>query len=159
MQGKLLYRIIPFSVSKTFTKKKSTDTNKQCMQLLIWQWKSPAVTSYIVSSPCKRLFPALILRRLKAFKIKFKIQLNNAAVSALNHNSVTFASLSSIYATQFGNQKRNLEAKNSQICGGEKHARLQFHQNKLSEISILWVSVIAISNKSLLILRPAQPMM
>lgn len=120
MEGKLLYRIIPFSVSKTFTKKKSTDTNKQCMQLLIWQWKSPAVTSYIVSSPCKRLFPALILRRLKAFKIKFKIQLNNAAVSALNHNSVTFASLSSIYATQFGNQKRNLEAKNSQVWGGRK---------------------------------------
>lgn len=92
------------------------------MQFLVWQWKSPAVTCYIVSSPCKRLFPALILRRLKAFKIK--IQLNNAAV--INHNNVTFSSLSSIYATQFGNQKRNFEAKNSQIWGGgkKKHARL-----------------------------------
>lgn len=78
----------------------------------------PAVTCYIVSSPCKRLFPALILRRLKAFKIKLKIQLNNAAVSTLNHNNVTFSSLSSIFATQFGNQKRNLEAKNSQIWVG-----------------------------------------
>lgn len=93
--------------------------------------ESPAVTCYIVSSPCKRLFPALILRRLKAFKIKLKIQLNNAAVSTLNHNNVTFSSLSSIYATQFGNQKRNLEAKNSQIWGGGKHTRLQFHQYKL----------------------------
>lgn len=82
--------------------------------------ESPAVTCYIVSSPCKRLLPALILRRLKAFKIKLKIQLNNAAVSTLNHNNVTFSSLSSIYATQFGNQNRNLEAKNSQIWGGGK---------------------------------------
>lgn len=74
--------------------------------------ESPAVTCYIVFLPCKRLFPALILRGFKAFKIKLKIQLNNAAVSALNHNNVTFSSLSSIYATQFGNEKRNLEAKN-----------------------------------------------
>lgn len=89
------------------------------MQFLIWQLKFCS-NLYIVFLPCKRLFPALILRGLKAFKIKLKIQLNNDAVSALNHNNVTFSSLSSIYATQFGNQKRNLEAKNSQIWGGEK---------------------------------------
>lgn len=89
---------------KNFYQKKGTDSNKQCIH-------------YIVSSPCKRLFPALILRHLKAFKIKLKIQLNNAAASTLNHNNVTFSSLISIYATQFGNQKRNLEAKNSQIWG------------------------------------------
>lgn len=123
MQGKLLYRIIPFSMLKNLRKKKSTDTNKQCMQLLIWQWKSPAVTCYIVSSPCKRLFPAFILRHLKALKIKLKIQLNNAAVSTFNHNSVTFSSLSSTYATQFGNQKRNLEAKNSRSWRGGETCR------------------------------------
>lgn len=164
MQGKLLYRIFPFSMSNIFTKN-STDANKQCMQFLIWQWKSPAVTCYIVSSPCKRLFPALILRHLKAFKIKLKIQLNNAAVSTLNHNNVTFSSLSSIYATQFGNQKKNLEAKNSQIWGGKNIPDFSFTRRSFvtcheefryfDSVSICY----CISNKSPLILSLAQPMM
>lgn len=92
--------------------------------------ESPAVACYIVSSPCKRLFPALILEHLKAFMIKLKIQFNNAAVSTLNHN-VTFSSLSSIYATQFGNKRETLKPRIHRSGGGKKHARLQFHHNKL----------------------------
>lgn len=80
--------------------------------------ESPAVACYIVSSPCKRLFPALILEHLKAFMIKLKIQFNNAAVSTLNHN-VTFSSLSSIYATQFGNKREILKPRIHR-SGGKK---------------------------------------
>lgn len=91
-----------FHVKFFYGKKVQILINSVCNFLFVNE--SPAVTCYVVSLPCKRLFPASILKHLKALKI----QLNNAAVSTLNHN-VTFSSLSSIYATQFGNKRETLK--------------------------------------------------